>query len=112
MDVRLLMMICGAALTIFGGIQLARMIYQLTVMDAQARQLPHPRFWGIFNISGNNSSGNILLYLLGRRRFPIKDASSLDPQRVTDCKKQARLALVFHLLGAAILIGGFIWYFT
>ena len=33
------------------------------------------RLWGLFAINGNNSSG--LLYLLGRRKYPIKDIDDL-----------------------------------
>ncbi|MGY4105433.1 hypothetical protein ACWOA0_07385 [Ignavigranum ruoffiae] len=112
MDTRLIIFVCGLAICVFGGIQLARMIYRLTVMDAKARHLPYPRFWGIFNLGGNNGGGNILLYLLGRRQFPIKDESIIDPEKVQHYKQRARLALAFHLIGAVILIIGFFWYFN
>ena len=66
----ILFMIC-MAVTIVGAIETTYQIYKLTVLDASSRGLKHPRLWGLFAINGNNSSG--LLYLLGRRKYPIKD---------------------------------------
>lgn len=66
-----LFVIC-MAVALVGAIETTYQIYKLTVLDASSRGLKHPRLWGLLATNGNNSSG-LLLYLLGRRKYPIKD---------------------------------------
>ena len=58
--------ICGAA-ALVGGFEAVFQVYHLTVIDATARGLKHPRFWGFFAMNGNHSGG-LLMYLIGRKR--------------------------------------------
>ena len=58
-----LAVICGAV-ALVGAFCVVFQIYQMTVIDATARGLKHPKFWGVFTMNGNNSSG-LLMYLIG-----------------------------------------------
>jgi hypothetical protein len=64
-------------------------IYQMTVIDATARGLKHPKFWGVFTMSGNNSSG-LLMYLIGRRKYPIVNMSESNSKELEKRKKGAK----------------------
>ena len=44
-------------------------IYKMTELDARSRGLKHPKLWGLFVSGGQNGEG-ILLYLIGRRKYP------------------------------------------
>ena len=57
-----LAVICGAV-ALVGAFCVVFQIYHMTVIDATARGLKHPKFWGVFTMSGNNSSG-LLMYLM------------------------------------------------
>ena len=75
-----LAVIFGAA-AVVGGAETVYQIYKLTVLDAAARGLEHPKLWGLLAANGNNSSG-LLLYLMQRR------------------KKSAGIGLAFMAVGA------------
>ncbi len=59
-----------SAAAVVGAIETVYQVYQLTVIDAAARGLKHPKLWGLLAANGNNSSG-LLLYLIGRRNYPV-----------------------------------------
>ncbi len=59
------------AAAVVGGAETVYQIYKLTVLDAAARGLEHPKLWGLLAANGNNSSG-LLLYLIQRRNYPLK----------------------------------------
>lgn len=67
--------------------------------DAKARGLKHPKFWGFWAMNGNNSSG-LILYLIGRRKYPVQNMSIEDQEKIETRKKAAGAALVFMTLGA------------
>lgn len=69
------------------------------VLDAKARGLKHPKFWGFWAMNGNNSSG-LILYLIGRRNYPVQNMSIEDQEKIETRKKAAGAALVFLALGA------------
>ena len=48
-----LAVICGAV-ALVGAFCVVFQIYQMTVIDATARGLKHPKFWGVFTMNGNN----------------------------------------------------------
>lgn len=60
---------CGAVMLV-GGLEAMYQIYRMVLIDAKARGLKHPVFWGFFAMGGNNSGG-LIMYLVGRRRYPI-----------------------------------------
>ena len=57
-------------MVLLGAFTLMYQIFKLVVLDAESRGLKHPKFWGIFSLGGNNGGGGLILYLLGRNRFP------------------------------------------
>ncbi|WP_243014550.1 hypothetical protein [Coprococcus comes] len=50
-------------------------------------------------MNGNNSSG-LILYLIGRRKYPVQNMSIEDQEKIETRKKAAGAALVFMTLGA------------
>lgn len=102
-----LLMVFFGAVAFVGGIMLNLQIYKMTTIDAKARGLKHPRFWGIFNVGGNNASGNLIFYLIGRRRYPILHLSEADEMEMKKRKKNAGLAIVFSVIGSL----GFLFFF-
>ncbi|MFR8065108.1 MAG: hypothetical protein ACLU7C_12215, partial [Thomasclavelia spiroformis] len=70
MEIKSVLAVIFIAVAIVGAIETVYQIYQLTVIDATIRGLKHPKLWGLLASNGNNSSG-LLLYLIGRRNYPI-----------------------------------------
>ena len=97
-----LAVICGAV-ALVGAFCVVFQIYQMTVIDATARGLKHPKFWGVFAMSGNNSSG-LLLYLIGRRNYPINSIDSNQKIKMIQRKKAAGISLCFMVVGILGLI--------
>ena len=93
MEVKSILAIICAAIALVGGIETVYQIYQLTVIDATIRGLKHPKLWGLLASNGNNSSG-LLLYLIGRRNYPINSIDS----------KAAGISLCFMVVGILGLI--------
>lgn len=91
------------AVVIVGTIETTYQIYKLIILDASARGLKHPKLWGLLATSGNNSSG-LLLYLLGRRKYPIKDIDDHQKILMNKRKKSASVGLLFIVLGTIGLI--------
>ena len=91
--------VASGAIALVGAICTAWQIYQMTVLDAKARGLKHPKFWGFWAMNGNNSSG-LILYLIGRRNYPVQNMSIEDQEMIETRKMAAGAALVFLALGA------------
>ena len=103
MDLNIVLaVICGAAA--FVGVScVVFQIYQMTVIDATARGLKHPKFWGVFTMSGNNSSG-LLMYLIGRRKYPSVTMSESNSKELDKRKKSAGIGLLFLAVGVIGMI--------
>lgn len=86
-----------------GAIETVYQVYQLTVIDAAARGLKHPKLWGLLAANGNNSSG-LLLYLIGRRNYPVNSMDSRQVVVMEKRKKTAGIGLVFVAVGAIGLV--------
>lgn len=97
-----LAVICGAV-TLVGAFCVLFQIYQMTVIDATARGLKHPQFWGVFTMNGNNSSG-LLMYLIGRRKYPIINMSENNANELEKRKKAAGVGLIFFVIGVIGMI--------
>lgn len=52
-------------MVVLGAFSLAYQVFWLISLDAESRGLKHPKFWGLFSLSGGNGSGGLLLYLFG-----------------------------------------------
>ena len=88
---------------LLGAASLAFQIYQLTELDASCRNLKHPKFWGLFSLSGNNGSGGLILYLIGRRKYPITMTSE-QQKTMASYKQKAGISLGFIAVSAILLI--------
>ena len=73
--------VASGAIALVGAICTAWQIYQMTVSDAKARGLKHPKFWGFWAMNGNNSSG-LILYLIGRRKYPFQNMIIEDKEKI------------------------------
>lgn len=83
---------------LLGAATLAYQIYHLTKLDAKSRGLKHPKFWGLFSMGGNNGSGGLILYLIGRRKY-LSTMSDADKQIMDSRKKKTAVSLCFIAIG-------------
>ena len=100
-------MTAAAAVLVFmillGAFSLMYQIFRLVILDAESRGLKHPAFWGIFSLGGNNGSGGLLLYLIGRNKYP--SAMTEEAKRMAmSRKRKAGLSLCFIAIGAIGLV--------
>ena len=103
MEWRITLAAIFAAVAIVGAMETIYQIYQVTVIDAAARGLKHPKLWGMLAANGNNSSG-LLLYLIGRRKYPRNAIDIKQLQLMDKKKKAAGIGLVFLAVGAIGLV--------
>ncbi|MCZ0717445.1 hypothetical protein [Aerococcus kribbianus] len=108
MTTQIIVLIVSGAFCLVGGFLLAYTIYQLTLIDAQARGLAHPKLWGVLNAGSNNGNGFIIPYLIHRNKYPIQNLSKQQKQEMMNYKKKAYTALAFHLVAGIIFIISFI----
>lgn len=87
------------AFMLTGAFTLVYQIYYIVLLDATARGLKHPKLWGFLAIGGNNSSG-ILMYLIGRHRYPVIQMSDTAQNETRRRKKAAGVSLAFIATGA------------
>ena len=103
MDKNIVLAVIFGAAAVVGAMETVYQIYRLTVMDAAARGLKHPKLWGLLAANGNNSSG-LLLYLIGRRNYPMNSIDSRQLVVMDKRKKAAGIGLVFVAVGAIGLL--------
>lgn len=103
MERNIILAVMFGAAAVVGAIETVYQIYQLTVIDAAARGLKHPKLWGLLAANGNNSSG-LLLYLIGRRKYPVNSMDSKQVVIMEKRKKAAGIGLVFVAVGAIGLV--------
>ncbi|MFL0252963.1 hypothetical protein ACJDT4_21375 [Clostridium neuense] len=87
---------------ILGASTLEYQVYKMTELDARSRGLKHPKFWAFFSLSGQNGSGGLLLYLIGRRKYP-SSMSENDRLVMEARKKKAGVSLIFLALSTITL---------
>ncbi len=90
-------------MVLLGAFSLMYQIFKLVVLDAESRGLKHPKFWGIFSLGGNNGSGGLLLYLIGRNKYPSTMTDEVK-EIVISRKRKAGLSLCFIAIGTIGLI--------
>lgn len=91
------------AVALVGAIETIYQIYQLIVMDATIRGLKHPKLWELLASNGNNSSG-LLLYLMGRRNYPVNSINNKQVLLMNKRKKAAGIGLIYMVIGTIGLI--------
>lgn len=98
-----ILLIILATMILLGSFTLIYQIFKLVVLDAESRGLKHPKFWGVFSLAGNNGRGGLILYLLGRNKYPsnMTDTTKI----IFDLrKKKASVSLCFIAIGTIALI--------
>ncbi len=95
----------GAAALIVGAIFAEYQLFCLVKADAVCRGLKHPNFWGIFSATGNSQSG-LIMYLIGRRRFPIVSMTEEQKSFIERCKKKIGVGIIFIVIGAIMCVWG------
>ncbi len=81
-----------------GAVNTVWQIYKIVGLDAESRGLKHPRLWGFFAANTNGSSG-LILYLIGRRKYPVIRLSEETRREIESRKKRAGAGLVFLAVG-------------
>lgn len=95
-------LICGAV-ALVGAVSVMYQIYKMTVIDANARGLKHPKLWALLATNGNNSNG-MIMYLIGRRKYPIINMPETDHKEIETRKKIIGIGLIFLAIGAIGLV--------
>ena len=93
----------GAAAVIVGCIFCTYQLYRLVELDAECRGLKHPKLWGMFASASNGNSG-LILYLIGRRRHPVRSISEEQAQCKESRKKKIGVGLAFLAAGAVMCV--------
>ncbi len=87
------------AIYLIGIVATIYQIYKITVIDSKARGIKHPKFMGLLATSGKSSEG-IILYLLHRRKYPIKNITKEKQNEIERRKKIALVGIIFMVVGA------------
>lgn len=88
---------------LIGGVATIYQVYKITVIDAKARGIKHPKLMGLLATSGKSSEG-IIMYLLHRRKYPIKNISKKEQNDINRRKKVALVGIIFMVIGAIGLV--------
>lgn len=103
MEWKIILSVIFGAILCVGSAEFSYQIYQITMIDARSRNLKHPKFWGLFAMNTNNSNG-LIMYLIGRRKYPVKNINTYDRSEIERRKKCAGAGLIFLAAGAVGLI--------
>lgn len=110
MDIGLIIMVISGAVFLVSGFILQYNIYQMTKIDAKARELKHPKLLGLLNISGNNGNSFLLAYLIGRKKYPIQKISNSDLKELELYKKKSQLILFINISAVFVFIFALLHY--
>mgnify|MGYP004456189831 FL=1 len=87
------------AIYLIGLVATIYQVYKITVIDSKARGISHPKLMGLLATSGKSSEG-IILYLLHRRKYPIKNISKEEENEIERRKKIVLVGIIFMIIGA------------
>lgn len=99
MKSNIMFILTAISIVIVGMVNLVYQIYKMVVIDAKSRGLKHSGFCGLFSIGGQNGSG-LILYLIGRKKYPIKSISPQENLEIQNRKKKAGISIIFLAIGA------------
>ncbi len=77
--------------------------YKITVIDAKARGMKHPKLMGILATSGNNGGGSFL-YFLRKKKYPIKNITSSEEEEIEVRKRIMRKCVIVSIIGIICVI--------
>jgi len=95
------------AIYLVGVVSLIYQIYNIVVTDAKARGLKHHRLIGLLATSGRSSEG-LIVYLLTRKKYSIKNISFLERQEIMKRKKIILVSLMFMAIGGIGFVYGLV----
>lgn len=87
------------AIYLIGVITNVYQIYKITIIDAKARNIKHPKLMGLLATSGKSSEG-LIIYLLNRKKYPIKQISDNELNEINRRKKISFVSIIFIVIGA------------
>lgn len=87
------------AIYLIGVVATIYQVYKITVIDSKARGMKHPKLMGLLATSGKSSEG-IILYLLHRRKYQIKNITKEEQNEIDRRKKIALVGIIFMVVGA------------
>ena len=87
------------AIYLIGVITVVYQIYKITIIDAKARNIKHPKLMGLLATSGKSSEG-LIIYLLNRKKYPIKQISDNELNEINRRKKISFVSIIFIIIGA------------
>ena len=87
------------AIYLIGVITVVYQIYKITIIDAKARNIKHPKLMGLLATSGKSSEG-LTIYLLNRKKYPIKQISNNELNEINRRKKISLVSIIFIVIGA------------
>jgi len=87
------------AIYLIGVITVVYQIYKITIIDAKARNIKHPKLMGLLATSGKSSEG-LIIYLLNRKKYPIKQISDTELNEINKRKKISFVSIIFIVIGA------------
>lgn len=87
------------AIYLIGVITVVYQIYKITIIDAKTRNIKHPKLMGLLATSGKSSEG-LIIYLLNRKKYPIKQISDNELNEINRRKKILFVSIIFIVIGA------------
>lgn len=91
------------AFMIVGAVHTVWQIFKIVELDARSRGIKHPGLWGFLSANSNGASG-LILYLIGRRNYPVISLSEKMKKEIDSRKRRVGVGLVFLAMGGAGLV--------
>lgn len=91
------------AFMIVGAVHTVWQIFKIVELDARSRGIKHPGLWGFISANSNGASG-LILYLIGRRNYPVISLSEKMKKEIDSRKRRVGVGLVFLAMGGAGLV--------
>lgn len=88
------------AFMIVGAVHTVWQIFKIVELDARSRGIKHPGLWGFLSANSNGTSG-LILYLIGRRNYPVISLSEKMKKEIDSRKRRVGVGLVFLAMGGA-----------
>lgn len=88
------------AFMIVGAVHTVWQIFKIVELDDRSRGIKHPGLWGFLSANSNGASG-LILYLIGRRNYPVISLSEKMKKEIDSRKRRVGVGLVFLAMGGA-----------